>query len=290
LISGYFQVGVIEYAFGDSAFYQTGISKRVTQMGWESRKDSPRKYYTRSRKRFGRVEREYVGCGPLANLEASLDDLRRRELAEATRQRRESELRALDEYKKWQQSMAELCRIESEVLLAIGFHVHRGQLRFKRIMSNQTISVWDKLRQADSGDPKSIKAVRDELDGPNRQLILEQAGDLARQCERLVFSSLDDDQEGAEIVIREKMSEIKLELAPTNAIETLIVDRIVQCWLQLHMAEILALMESPPQKALEARVDSLNRRYLQGLRTLASVRKVTARVTRHVTTTMELDR
>lgn len=156
-------------------------------------------------------------------------------------------------------------------------------------MSNQTISVWDKLRQADRGDPKSIKAVRDELDGPNRQLILEQAGDLARQSERLVFGSLDEDQEGAEIVIREKLSAIKLELAPTNAIETLIVDRIVQCWLQLHMDEILALMETPPQKALEARVDSLNRRYLQALKTLATVRKGIARLTRQVVTTVELE-
>lgn len=61
-----------------------------------------------------------MGCGPLATLEASLDDLRHRELAEATRQRRESELRSLEDHKKWQESMAELCRKESESLVAIG--------------------------------------------------------------------------------------------------------------------------------------------------------------------------
>jgi hypothetical protein len=44
-------------------------------MGWESRGDPSRKYYTRSRKRFGRVEREYVGCGPSAALEANQDNL-----------------------------------------------------------------------------------------------------------------------------------------------------------------------------------------------------------------------
>jgi hypothetical protein len=59
-------------------------------MGWEARGESARKYYTRSRKRFRRVEREYVGCGPAAIMEANLDDLRRQELAEAKRVKRKA--------------------------------------------------------------------------------------------------------------------------------------------------------------------------------------------------------
>ncbi len=54
-------------------------------MGWESRGESKRKYYTRSHKRLGRVEREYVGRGALAMLEAKLDEMRRQELAESNK-------------------------------------------------------------------------------------------------------------------------------------------------------------------------------------------------------------
>jgi hypothetical protein len=66
-------------------------------MGWEARGDSARKYYTRSRKRFGRVEREYVGCGPLA-------------MAEAKRVKRESVCWLLHAYCEWSITMGELCR------------------------------------------------------------------------------------------------------------------------------------------------------------------------------------
>jgi hypothetical protein len=71
-----------------------------------------------------------------------------------------------------------------------------------------------------------------------------------------------------ELVIRKKMAELRHELAPTNTIESSIVDRTVLCWLQLHLAEIQVMRLSSPNRALESRVDSLNRRYMQALRTL----------------------
>lgn len=247
-------------------------------MGWESRGCSQHKYYTRSRKHNGRVIREYVGTGPSALIEANLDDLRRQEIVELRKLRLQELTRLTKADRIIRSLLVEMLQLELQVLRTLGFHSHRGQLRFSQTMETNVVSVWDKLRKANCGDPDSIEEAKAELVGPNRKMILEQAGDLARQSERLAFSNLGPDQKGAELAIREKMSALKLELAPSNPIEELMVDRIVQCWLQLHMAEILAMMQTPPIKAYESRVDSLNRRYLQALKTLTIVRSRSTRI------------
>jgi hypothetical protein len=258
-------------------------------MGWEARRGSAQKYYTRSRKRCGRVEREYVGCGPLALSEANLDDLRRRDLAEARELKRNHESRLFSGIRELDATMSDLTGTEREILGIIGFHNHRGQWRLKRVLTQQTMTIWDKVRAAGSGDPVAVMQVRKELQGPNRDLLLDRAGDLSRQCERKAFAILAPDQKGYELVIREKMNDLRRELAPSNPIESLIVERVVQCWLQLHTAEAQAMSLTPPSKAFESRVDSLNRRYMHALKTLATVRRGSIRIARQVTTTVELD-
>src|SRR5262245_45134306 len=96
-------------------------------MGWE------RGYYYRARKENGRVVREYVGSGYVAELSAQMDA--------ALRADREAERAA------WKEKKAELERLDAEVeslvevtdlvaraaLLAAGFHQHkRGEWRKRR--------------------------------------------------------------------------------------------------------------------------------------------------------------
>ena len=42
-------------------------------MAWETRRGTKRRYYTRSRRVNGVVQREYLGCGELARLSAEID-------------------------------------------------------------------------------------------------------------------------------------------------------------------------------------------------------------------------
>jgi hypothetical protein len=96
-------------------------------MGWE------RGYYYRVRKVNGRVVREYVGAGEIAELVAQMDALEReRRRLEALDQRQEKgELKALDTELKTANEMIDL--VARAALLAAGFRQHkRGEWRKRR--------------------------------------------------------------------------------------------------------------------------------------------------------------
>jgi hypothetical protein len=101
-------------------------------MAWEQRERGGL-YYTRSRKVDGRVVREYVGTGPMAELAAEADTRERRrreEEAEAWREERER-MEALEA------PIEELCEaaelLSEAALYAAGYHRHnRGEWRKRR--------------------------------------------------------------------------------------------------------------------------------------------------------------
>ena len=96
-------------------------------MGWE------RGYYYRVRKVNGRVVREYIGAGRVAELVAQMDALEReRRGLEALKQRREKdELKAIDADMKAVNERIDLAA--RAALLAAGFHLHkRGEWRRRR--------------------------------------------------------------------------------------------------------------------------------------------------------------
>src|SRR5262249_32281212 len=96
-------------------------------MGWE------RGYYYRVRKVNGRVVREYVGTGRVAELVAQLDALERekRRLRTLDLRHEKNELTALDADLK---ALAETTdHVARAALLAAGFHQHkRGEWRKRR--------------------------------------------------------------------------------------------------------------------------------------------------------------
>jgi hypothetical protein len=96
-------------------------------MGWE------RGYYYRVRKVQGRVVREYVGRGRIAELVARMEALERekRERAQAERQAERAELEALDAPLNELNDFADV--LARAALLAAGYHQHkRGEWRKRR--------------------------------------------------------------------------------------------------------------------------------------------------------------
>jgi hypothetical protein len=97
-------------------------------MGWDRGR-----YYTRSRKVGGRVVREYVGIGRVAELAAQMDALARenRRLKALELRREKADLAALDDQIERLIEMTAL--VARAALLAAGYHQHkRGKWRKKR--------------------------------------------------------------------------------------------------------------------------------------------------------------
>lgn len=102
-------------------------------MAWEKRKRGGR-YYTRSRRspEDGRVLREYVGSGPLAEIVAA-SERTKRELAEAERKREKRELERLEALAAPVEELSEAAEILAHAhLIAAGYHRHKGEYRCAR--------------------------------------------------------------------------------------------------------------------------------------------------------------
>ena len=100
-------------------------------MGWETRPRGGR-YYTRSKKIGGRVVREYVGTGYVAERIAQMDAEEREE-----REQVQAALKAeRDRIRAQGKAVMDYCRnvdeVLTEALLAAGYHNHKGQWRRRR--------------------------------------------------------------------------------------------------------------------------------------------------------------
>ena len=97
-------------------------------MAWENHG----RYYTRSKRVAGRVVREYIGCGFLAEIEAQHDDVKREE----RRRAREHIKNEQDADRAQAADMVDYCNAVNAVLAraleAAGYHNHKGQWRLKR--------------------------------------------------------------------------------------------------------------------------------------------------------------
>jgi hypothetical protein len=100
-------------------------------MSWETR-NGRGSYYTRSRRSGGRIIREYIGIGNYALVIADQDATERQQRqVEAARLRQQ---KATDQ--RLDTQIDDLCRLTDEaahaVLLAAGYHNHKGQWRKRR--------------------------------------------------------------------------------------------------------------------------------------------------------------
>jgi hypothetical protein len=102
-------------------------------MSWETRPRSVNRYYYRATKVGGRVRKEYLGAGPVAEL-AALSDMRAREQAAAQQAAWRTEVAQLTALRAEIDAVEELASLSmAAVLLLGGYHRHdRGAWRKRR--------------------------------------------------------------------------------------------------------------------------------------------------------------
>lgn len=135
------------------------------------------------------------------------------------------------------------------------------------------------VKRANRGDEKALIVTRRLIDGlPG---LWEAYGNLAAEAE----GALVDLYAGGSVVTREalqrKLAAMRVELAgpSPSPLETLLVERVVACWLLSYHADFAfarALKELPSKEVEvhQRRQDRAARQYLKALRGLADVRRL----------------
>jgi hypothetical protein len=133
-------------------------------------------------------------------------------------------------------------------------------------------------QRAQKGDKTAVPALREALQDP--ALVDALGGDLAR----LAQSALVDKFSGQNLLFRDtlqrKLDLLRAELSGPNptALERLLVERVVSCWLYLHHVEMRCCPKESMSLAvgsyLERSLSAAQKRYLAAIKTLALVRKL----------------
>ena len=134
------------------------------------------------------------------------------------------------------------------------------------------------LLRAQAGDPAVLPQLRELLDA--RPALWQRLGDLASHVEEALLGQAAGRSLLARESVRRRMDELRAELAgpAASAVETLLVNRVVIFWAQVHLADLEAAQKAKagaPQGAhAERRVAGAQGRYLAALRQLVLVRKL----------------
>ena len=278
---------------------------------WEKRERGGL-YYTRSRKEGGKGIREYVGRGPLAELAAETDALRRlrrEEEAKAWRRERET-LEHLDQTVEELYKAAEI--LARAALYAAGYHQHHRSEWRKRRMDKKRPKSEEQGEVVPAGNASTpIKGgeerrSRGELLNELRTLVA-QAREGDEEAPRLIRRALEETPDSAQILsnivatraertlikklcggglllgeaLTQQLQTMREEIAGHDAspLDQLLAERVVACWLALQQSEAACVANlgrpaTSQGEYHERRLDRLHRRYLAAIRTLAQVRKL----------------
>jgi len=278
-------------------------------MGWYQQ--GAQRYYYRSLRRGRLVRRVYIGAGPVGELAAAEDRLRRaqRELqSQALRAARARLARAdaqLNAYIRLTDSLARAA------LMNAGYFRHaRGHWRRKRTMTNDhphsgpatapshppggsaTTSgpatppidqpspeqLADLVRRAEQGDHKVLPALRRALaDHPE---VWQRYGDLGDVVEATWLNEMGTVDRMMIEAWRRKVAQLKAEIAgdAPSPLEQLLARRIGAAWIQCQHSDLMSIATDADSEVSQAnlvrRQDAAHRRFLQAIQTLAVVRRL----------------
>ena len=144
--------------------------------------------------------------------------------------------------------------------------------------NEKTKGVMDLVHRAQRGDETALAPLREVLKNPAYVNML--GGDLALQTQLTLIDKFSGNNLLYKESLRRKLELLRTDLAGAapSALERLLVDRIVACWLHLHHLE--AIYANRESMALELgtfyqrSISAAQKRYLSAIRALAQIRKL----------------
>lgn len=135
------------------------------------------------------------------------------------------------------------------------------------------------VERAQAGDGSALPVLRKLMDEAPE--LAGNIADLACDVERIIVREMAGGNRMVEEAMPRKLEAMRRDLAGENpsALESMLVDRVVVCWLQSRHFEILCArnMKNPPNaqsEYYEKRLDRAHKRHLSSVRTLAQIRKM----------------
>lgn len=151
----------------------------------------------------------------------------------------------------------------------------------KQVQTVPRSELVDLVAQANTGDAQALARLKLELEGRNAETLLNIAGDLAYGVEKSTIASiLGDAQPGGELVLQEKLNRMRGELGWNTApkLERILIERVCQTWLFLHLLEMASMQAEATTVGLaeyaDRRIERVERRHMQAVKMLATVRKL----------------
>lgn len=258
-----------------------------------------RGYWYRSKRIGARVTKEYFGQGEHWAALAWLDEHDRQISAETRAFEREqrAEMDALDrEAKAACDAVAAVMRATLE---AAGYHQHaRGAWRRRR--EKGMVEVLSKAKSMATSEPVKSKsrqllerandgdaAAAQEIfalakDQPLEGQLIDSLANVGQRAQEKIIAVMGDTPLGDTPLHREafarKIAKLRAELAgpDPSPLELLLIERVVNCWLQVHQVEMLLNVQENPRAVeyFEKRLDKAHKRYLASIKTLAQVRRL----------------
>lgn len=251
-------------------------------MGWRNG------YYYRQYWRAGTCKSEYVGSGLIARLVAELDQIDRAKLA-IERLKNQAEIQEQREIDRQVESVCQqVGTITQAVLLATGHRLHKGQWRKARMKELATedkdlaIAVLNRLQTGDGTPDDEKRFKRALVQVPQLALAW---GDLGRlTIEATIKKMTNSFIFKASLEARIEQLKVEYGYGDASALERMLIEQVILCWLRLHWVEGLMnlnsdlLNQNPAQmEHMEKRLSANQRRFLRACETLARVRRLARR-------------
>ncbi len=142
-----------------------------------------------------------------------------------------------------------------------------------------SLEVWALEERADKGDQVALQTLKEQFG-----VLFDQYASMrpfAREADGAQLKLVSGEHLVLRESIRRELDNMRRELAGVSPtpLESLLVDRVVACWLQLRYAETIYAQNLARLTLVQAdyhqkRIDRAHKRYLTAIRTLAVVRRL----------------